>query len=98
MVRVDQRQPAHRGTVPDHRRRDGSAGDQARYDPSGEGDNTVRAVFIVDDKGIVRLMVYYPQEVGRNVDEIIRSLEALQVSDHEQRGHAGELAEQRTDR
>ncbi len=35
-----------------------------------KGTNTVRAVFIVDDKGIVRLMVYYPQEVGRNVDEI----------------------------
>jgi len=47
----------------------------------GKGTNTVRAVFIVDDKGIIRLMVYYPQEVGRNMDEILRALEALQVTD-----------------
>ncbi len=47
----------------------------------GKGTNTVRAVFIVDDKGIIRLILYYPQEVGRNMDEILRALEALQVSD-----------------
>lgn len=48
-----------------------------------KGTNTVRAVFIVDDKGKLRLMMYYPQEVGRSVDEILRSLKALQVSDRE---------------
>ncbi len=47
----------------------------------GKGDNTVRAVFIVDAKGIVRAIMYYPQEVGRNVDEILRTVEALQISD-----------------
>jgi len=47
----------------------------------GKGSNTVRSVFIVDDKGIMRLMIYYPQEVGRSVDEVLRSLQALQVSD-----------------
>lgn len=47
----------------------------------GKGTNTVRSVFIVDDKGILRLMIYYPQEVGRSVDEILRALRALQVSD-----------------
>ncbi|MBI0584349.1 MAG: peroxiredoxin [Methanomassiliicoccus sp.] len=47
----------------------------------GKGTNTVRSVFIVDDKGIVRLMIYYPQEVGRSVDEVLRALKALQVSD-----------------
>ena len=47
----------------------------------GKGTNTVRAVFIVDDKGVLRLMKYYPQEIGRNVDEVLRSLHALQVSD-----------------
>ncbi|HAA64555.1 MAG TPA: peroxiredoxin, partial [Thermoanaerobacter sp.] len=31
----------------------------------GKGTNTVRAVFIVDDKGTIRLIMYYPQEVGR---------------------------------
>jgi peroxiredoxin 2/4 len=46
-----------------------------------KGSNTVRAVFIVDGKGILRLMMYYPQEVGRSVDEVLRALRALQVSD-----------------
>lgn len=47
----------------------------------GKGTNTVRAVFVVDDKGIVRLILYYPQEVGRNMDEILRIVKALQISD-----------------
>ena len=47
----------------------------------GKGTNTVRAVFIVDPKGILRLMLYYPQEIGRNMSEILRSVQALQVSD-----------------
>jgi len=47
----------------------------------GKGTNTVRSVFIVDNKGIVRTILYYPQEVGRNVDEILRTVEALQLSD-----------------
>lgn len=47
----------------------------------GKGTNTVRAVFIVDPKGKVRLIMYYPQEVGRNIDEVVRAVKALQVSD-----------------
>jgi len=47
----------------------------------GKGSNTVRAVFIVDPKGKVRLIMYYPQEVGRNIDEVVRAVKALQVSD-----------------
>lgn len=46
-----------------------------------KGTNTVRAVFIVDDKGILRLMMYYPQEIGRSVDEILRAVKALQTTD-----------------
>jgi peroxiredoxin (alkyl hydroperoxide reductase subunit C) len=46
-----------------------------------KGTNTVRAVFIIDPKGIIRLIMFYPQEIGRNVDEIIRSLKALQYAD-----------------
>jgi len=49
----------------------------------GKGSNTVRAVFIVDANGIIRLILYYPQEIGRNMDEIIRALKALQLSDKE---------------
>jgi peroxiredoxin 2/4 len=40
--------------------------------------NTVRAVFIVDPKGIIRAILYYPQELGRNIDEIIRMIEGFQ--------------------
>jgi peroxiredoxin 2/4 len=47
----------------------------------GKGSNTVRAVFVVDDAGIVRLVLYYPQEIGRNMDEIVRAVKALQLSD-----------------
>ncbi|RQD71227.1 MAG: peroxiredoxin [Tindallia sp. MSAO_Bac2] len=46
-----------------------------------KGTNTVRAVFIVDDKGKLRLMMYYPQEIGRSVDEVLRVVKALQTSD-----------------
>jgi peroxiredoxin (alkyl hydroperoxide reductase subunit C) len=47
----------------------------------GKGTNTVRAVFVVDDKGIIRIILYYPQELGRNMDEILRAVEAMQISD-----------------
>ena len=47
----------------------------------GKGTNTVRAVFIVDDKGKIRIIFYYPQELGRNMDEILRAVEGMQVSD-----------------
>lgn len=46
-----------------------------------KGSNTVRAVFIIDPNGILRLIMYYPQEIGRNIDEIIRAIKALQTSD-----------------
>jgi peroxiredoxin (alkyl hydroperoxide reductase subunit C) len=41
----------------------------------------VRAVFFIDPKGIIRLIMYYPLNVGRNMDEIERSLIALQTAD-----------------
>ncbi|RLG86779.1 MAG: peroxiredoxin [Thermoprotei archaeon] len=43
--------------------------------------HTVRAVFIVDPNGVIRAILYYPQELGRNMDEILRMVKALQVSD-----------------
>ncbi|MEF8774780.1 MAG: peroxiredoxin [Halobacteriales archaeon] len=45
------------------------------------GTSTVRAVFIVDPTGTIRTVLYYPEEAGRNIDEIIRTVEALQTSD-----------------
>lgn len=47
----------------------------------GMGTNTVRAVFVVDPEGKVRLTLYYPQEIGRNMDEIVRATKALITSD-----------------
>lgn len=47
----------------------------------GKGTNTVRAVFLIDPEGALRLMIYYPQEVGRQIDEVLRALKALQISD-----------------
>lgn len=48
-----------------------------------KGTNTVRAVFIVCPNGNVRAIIYYPQELGRNMDEILRAVKALQKSDEE---------------
>jgi len=50
----------------------------------GKGTNTVRAVFIVDTEAKLRIMLYYPQELGRNMDEILRVVEAMQISDENQ--------------
>jgi alkyl hydroperoxide reductase subunit AhpC len=48
----------------------------------GAGDtSTVRSVFIVDPKNKVRLTLTYPKSVGRNFDEIVRVIDALQLTD-----------------
>jgi len=46
-----------------------------------KGSSTVRAVFIVDPKGIIRAILYYPQELGRNMDEFLRMIKGFQVAD-----------------
>lgn len=48
----------------------------------GEGDtSSVRSVFLIDPKGKVRLSLVYPKSAGRNFDEVLRALDALQVND-----------------
>ncbi len=47
----------------------------------GKGTNTVRAVFVVDAEAKIRIILYYPQELGRNMDEILRVVKAMQISD-----------------
>ncbi len=42
---------------------------------------TVRNVFIIDDKGVVRLILVYPLNIGRCIPEILRCIEALQTSE-----------------
>lgn len=48
----------------------------------GEGDtSTVRSVFIIDPSHTVRLTLTYPKSVGRNFGEILRVIDALQLTD-----------------
>jgi len=42
---------------------------------------TVRNVYIIDDKGVIRVILVYPLNVGRWIPEIIRTIEALQLAD-----------------
>jgi len=42
---------------------------------------TVRTVFVIDPRRTIRALIYYPLNVGRNMDEIERLLDALQTSD-----------------
>ena len=49
----------------------------------GKGTNTVRAVFFVDPEATIRAILYYPQELGRNFDEILRMAKAFQIADKE---------------
>lgn len=49
--------------------------------PHASDTKTVRAVFIIDPKGAIRTILYYPQTTGRNISEIKRILIALQTTD-----------------
>jgi peroxiredoxin (alkyl hydroperoxide reductase subunit C) len=42
---------------------------------------TVRNVYIIDDKGVIRTILIYPLNVGRFIPEIIRTVQALQMAD-----------------
>ncbi|HEY3396152.1 MAG TPA: peroxiredoxin [Armatimonadota bacterium] len=44
---------------------------------------TVRSLFVIDPEGLLRAMLHYPPNVGRNVPEVLRLLEALQTADRE---------------
>lgn len=49
--------------------------------PGAADTSAVRATFIIDDKGILRAMVYYPMTNGRSIAEFVRLVTALQTSD-----------------
>ncbi len=49
--------------------------------PGASSTVTVRCVFVIDPKRTVRAIIYYPLNVGRNVDEVIRLVDALQTAD-----------------
>ena len=49
--------------------------------PGQSKTETVRCVFIIDDKQVIRTILYYPLTTGRNMDEILRIIDALQTTD-----------------
>jgi peroxiredoxin (alkyl hydroperoxide reductase subunit C) len=49
--------------------------------PGESNTKAVRAVFVIDPKGIIRTILYYPLSLGRNFDELYRNVVALQTAD-----------------
>jgi peroxiredoxin (alkyl hydroperoxide reductase subunit C) len=49
--------------------------------PGASTTATVRAVFVIDPKGILRAMLYYPLTTGRPIPELLRLIDALQMTD-----------------
>ncbi|WP_372736520.1 peroxiredoxin [Nocardioides sp.] len=50
--------------------------------PGEDSTKAVRAVFVIDPHGIIRTIIYYPLSLGRNFDELLRVVKALQTADH----------------
>jgi peroxiredoxin (alkyl hydroperoxide reductase subunit C) len=48
--------------------------------PSADSNHTVRAVFFISPEGKIAALMYYPLSNGRNIDEIIRLIDSLQMS------------------
>lgn len=49
--------------------------------PGASDTTTIRAVFFIDPKQVIRAILYYPQSTGRSVEELLRVFEALQITD-----------------
>jgi peroxiredoxin (alkyl hydroperoxide reductase subunit C) len=49
--------------------------------PGESATEASRCVFVIDPKGVMRAMIYYPLTTGRNMEEILRLVDALQTSD-----------------
>ena len=57
------------------------AGKYGMIMPGEDSTKAVRAVFVVDPRGIIRTIIYYPLSLGRNFDELKRVIIALQTAD-----------------
>jgi peroxiredoxin (alkyl hydroperoxide reductase subunit C) len=51
-------------------------------DTQSRSGQSVRGVFFIDPDNVVRAFQFYPAEVGRNTDEILRTIKALQAHDN----------------
>jgi peroxiredoxin (alkyl hydroperoxide reductase subunit C) len=49
--------------------------------PGESNTKAVRAVFVIDPKGVIRTILYYPLSMGRNFDELLRIVIALKAAD-----------------
>jgi peroxiredoxin (alkyl hydroperoxide reductase subunit C) len=49
--------------------------------PGEAATKAVRAVFVIDPKGVIRTIIYYPLSLGRNFDELLRVVQALKTAD-----------------
>jgi thioredoxin-dependent peroxiredoxin len=49
--------------------------------PNSLANATVRSVFIIDPKKVIRTTLTYPASTGRNFDEILRVIDSLQLTD-----------------
>jgi peroxiredoxin 2/4 len=49
--------------------------------PGASNTATIRSTFVIDDKGVLRAMLYYPMSNGRSIPEILRLIKALQTTD-----------------
>ena len=52
-----------------------------RRPPNASATATVRSVFIIDPKKVIRTTLTYPASTGRNFDEILRVIDSLQLTD-----------------
>ncbi len=50
--------------------------------PGEDSTKAVRAVFVIDPIGTIRVVIYYPLSLGRNFGELLRVVKALQTADH----------------